>query len=116
MTGVQTCALPIYPKGWLLSDLEEIGVELSDIPDDQWYKGLNLDEDCAVSELLCAVGQAYSWFADDYDWEDLSEKYKKRYTDLGLDQRGCAQEYDRLCRIADDVRKGKHDRNEHLWC
>ena len=105
-----------YPKGWTYSMLDEIGVDLSDIPEDKEYRGLNIDQDCAVSELLCAVSMAYSWFAEDYDWEYLKEPYVKRYQELGLDIKSCASRAKELTELSIQELGGKHDRNEHLWC
>ena len=105
-----------YPKGWTYDQLVAIGVSLDDIPEDKYYQGLNIDEDCAVSELLCAVSMAYSWYADDYDWEDLKEKYVKKYQELGLDIKSCSARAKELTELSMQELGGKHDRNEHMWC
>jgi hypothetical protein len=105
-----------WPKGWTYDQVEALGVKTEDIPLDEWYTGLNLDEDCAVAELLEAVASAYSLFADGFEWEELPLTYREQFWALGLSPASARVRFDELLRLSSVELRGKHDRNEQVWC
>jgi len=83
------------------------------------YEGLNIDDDCAVAELLTSVAYAYMLWADGYDWEmtlDRSPKWGVMFGMLELTHEQAAKRYDELSDLINSVLKGKHDRNSTIWC
>lgn len=104
------------------------GAANQDVHSDRWvgfdegkeYEGLNLDDDCAVAELIAACSYAYQWYSADHDGEMLEDNDRKVYADkfkaLGLTKEGCALRIEGLDEIYTRALKGKHDRNETLWC
>jgi hypothetical protein len=85
--------------------------------DDDEYTGLNIDDDCAVSELLSSVAYAYSFYSSDHDIE-IDDKWKAMFEELGLNPDKNAKRVLELEQVVSKLLKkaGKHDRNEKLWC
>lgn len=105
-----------WPRDFTIEQLVDLGVALADIPEDPMYTGLNIDEDCAVAELLSALAQAYSWYSSGYDWEYLKPPFRKRFEELGLDIHSCQRRADELLEESFRTLDGKFDRNTQLWC